>query len=74
MRGPSPYGLDDILIMILIISKYAKNVKKFLVGLGEGLGEALEGAAFRLRYNCGLRLMSLSAARRGNFSIVVGLG
>ena len=32
---PSPYGLDDILIMILIISTYAKNVKKFLVGFWE---------------------------------------
>ena len=55
---PSPYGLDDILIMILIISKYAKNVKKFLEGFGRGLGEGLGEAAFRLRSNCRLRLMS----------------
>ena len=48
---PSPYGLDNILIMILIISTYAKNVKKFLVGFWE---RGSERSWDRQLFVCGL--------------------
>ena len=78
MQGPSPYGLDDILIMIFIVSKYAKNVKKFLVGFGRGArrGVGRGGFSFAVELRAALDEFVRCAAifLTGNFSIVVGLG